>query len=42
MNIKNRSYRYDKNRPKFRHGHKYSKYKKFHSMTNIEQHLSNI
>ena len=28
MKVKNRSHRYDINRPKFRHGHKYSKYKK--------------
>ena len=28
MKVKNRSHRYDINRPKFRHGHKHSKYKK--------------
>ena len=26
--MKNRSQRYDMNRPKFRHGHKHDKYKK--------------
>ena len=32
MKMKNRSHRYDMNRPKSRHGHKYSKYKKFLSV----------
>ena len=45
MNKENRSYRYDINRPRFRHGHKYSKYKKCLSMMMlicIKQHLNNI
>ena len=32
MKMKNRSQRYDKNKPRGRHGHKYSKYKKCLSM----------
>ena len=39
-----RSHRYNINRPRFRHGHKYSKYKKFFSMMMlvcIKQPLSN-
>ena len=39
-----RSHRYDLNRPRTRHGHKYSKYKKCLSMMMlicIKQHLSN-
>ena len=43
--MKSRGHRYDINRPKSRHGHKYSKYKRFLSMmvfTYIKQHLSNI
>ena len=27
MKMKNRSHRYNINRPKYRHGHRYSKYK---------------
>ena len=45
MNMKNRSHRYDINRPRSRHGHKYSKYKKCFSMIiliGIKQHQSNI
>ena len=45
MNMKIRSHRYDLNRPKSKHGHKYSKYKKCLSMMMlicIKQHLSNI
>ena len=43
--IKNKSHRYDINRPMSRHGHKYSKYKKCLVMMMlicIKQHLSNI
>ena len=43
--MKSRAHRYDINRPKSRHGRKYSKYKRFLSMmvfTYIKQHLSNI
>ena len=43
--IKSRAHRYNINRPKSRHGRKYSKYKRFLSMmvfTYIKQHLSNI
>ena len=43
--MKNRSHRYDINRPRSRYGHKYSKYKKYFSMKMficIKQHLSNI
>ena len=32
INMKNRSLRYNINRPRSRHGHKYSKYKKCLSM----------
>ena len=42
---KNRSHRHDINRPRSRHGYKYSKYKKCLSMIMlicIKQHLSNI
>ena len=45
MKIKNKSHRYDINRPRSRHGHKYSKYKKCLTMMMlicIKQHLSNI
>ena len=45
MKMKNRSHRCDMNRPKPRHGHKYSKYYKCISMMMficIKQHLSNI
>ena len=42
--MKNRSNRYDINRPRSRHGHKYSKYKKRFTMMLIciKQYLSNI
>ena len=43
--MKNRSYKYDINWPRCRHGHKYSKYKQRLSMMMlicIKQHLSNI
>ena len=42
--MKNRSHRYDTNRPRPRHGHTDSKYKKYLSMmmlTSIKQDLSN-
>ena len=45
MKMKNRSQRYDINRPRSTHGHKYIKYKKCLSMMIlicIKQHLSNI
>ena len=45
LTLKKRSHRYDINRPRSRHGHKYSKYKKCLSMMMlicIKQHLSNI
>ena len=45
MKKKNRSHRYDTNRPRSRHGHKYSKYKTCLSMIMlicIKQHISNI
>ena len=42
MNVKNRSHRYDINRPRSRHRHKYSKYKKLHSILCVKQHLSNL
>ena len=45
IKMKNRSHRYNKNRPKSRHGRKYSKYKKCFSVMMllcIWQHLSNI
>ena len=45
MNMKNRSYRCEINRPGSRHGHKYSKYKNSLSMMmllSIKQHLGNI
>ena len=45
MKMKNTSHRYDINRTRFSHEHKYSKYKKHLSMTMltcITQHLSNI
>ena len=44
MKMKNRSQRYNINRPASRHVHKYSKYKKCLSMMmllSIKQHLSN-
>ena len=43
--MKNRSYRYDINRTRFRQGHKYSTYKKYLTMIIlicVKQHLSNI
>ena len=45
MKMKKRSHKYDIIRPRSRHGHKYSKYKKCLSMmmlVYIKQHLSNI
>ena len=45
MKMKNKSHRYDINRPTSRHGHKYSKYKKCLGMMMlicIKQHLINI
>ena len=44
MKMKNRSHRYDINRPTSRYGHKYSKYKRCISVIviRIRQHLSNI
>ena len=45
IKIKNRSHRYDINRPRSRHGQKYSKYKMCLSIMMaicIKQHLSNI
>ena len=43
--IKKRSHRYDMNRPRPRHGHKYTKYKMCLSIMMVictKQHLSNI
>ena len=45
LNMKNRSSRYDINRPRRRHGHKYTKYKiclDIMMVIYIKQHLSNI
>ena len=45
MRMKKRKHIYDINRPRCRHGHKYSKYKKYFSMMIhicIKQDLSNI
>ena len=45
MKMKNRSHSHDINRPRIRHGHKNSKYRKCFSMMMficIKQHLSNI
>ena len=45
MKLKNRSHRYDINRPRSGHEHKYSKYKKGLIMLKLiftKQHLSNI
>ena len=45
MKMKKRKHRCDVNRCTFRHGHKYSKYKKFDNMmilTCIKKHLRNI
>ena len=42
---KNRSHRYDMNRPRLRYGHKYTKYKMFLIIVMavcIKQHVSNI
>ena len=44
LKMKNRSHRYDINRPRPRHGHKYTKYKRCLSIMMaicIKQHLSN-
>ena len=43
--MKNRSHRYNKNRPRQRHGHKYTKYKMSLSIMMVicvKQHLRNI
>ena len=45
LKVKNRSHRYDRNRPRSRHGHKYDKCKKCLSMMMvicIKLYLSNI
>ena len=45
IQMKNRSYRYDINRPRSRHGHKYSKCKNCLSMMMllcIKKHLGNM
>ena len=45
LKMKNRSHRYDINRVRPRHGHKYTKYKTYISIMIvicIKQHLSNI
>ena len=45
MKMKNRPHRCDINRPRSRHGHKYSKYKKYlvmATLTCIKQHLSSL
>ena len=45
LNMNNRSSRYDINRPRHRHGHKYTKYKiclDIMMVIFIKQHLSNI
>ena len=45
LKMKNRSHRYDINRPRLRHGHKYTKYKmclRIMMVIYIEQHLRNI
>ena len=45
LKMKNRSKRYDINRPRRRHGHKYTKYKIYLDIMMvicIKQHLSNI
>ena len=42
MKMKNRSHRYNINRLKSRHGHKYSKYKMCLSVVMLKQYLSNI
>ena len=40
MKMKNKSHRYDINRPRSRHGQKYNKHKE--CLTCVKQHLSNI
>ena len=40
--IKNRLHRYNINRPRPRHGHKYTKYKMCNMVVCVKQHLSNI
>ena len=45
LKMENRSHRYNINRPRARHGHKYAKYKMRHStimVICIKQHLSDI
>ena len=45
LNMKNGSYRYDINKPRHRHGHKYTKYEMCLCIVMvicIKQHLSNI
>ena len=45
IDMEDRSYRYDISIPRSRHGHQYSKYKKYISMMMlicIQQHLSSI
>ena len=45
MKIKNKSHRYNINIPRFRYGHKFSKYRNYLIMTMlicVKQHLSNI
>ena len=44
MKMKNRSHRDDVHRPKYGHGHKYSKYREylFMAMLTCKQHLSSI
>ena len=42
MKMKNWSHRYDINRTRSRHGHKYSKYKRMMMLICSKQHLSNI
>ena len=45
LKMKNRSYRCNINRPRPRHGHKYTKYKMYHRLmmaVYIKQHLNNI
>ena len=45
IKMKNRSHKYDINKPRSRHGHKYSKYKNCVTMVMllyIKQHLRNI
>ena len=45
LKVKNKSHRYDINRPRPRHGHKYTKYKKWLSIMMVirnKQYLRNI